>query len=429
VKESTTDTAAGSRIVAISPGVGKLMYLVWRGLLGVALVCALQGCAQLPKADAADTRPLLGALYPTRWFPRSVRFSPDESNLLVSLCHFQYGHYCRVARYWIADARWEVLAAEIGVSMAWPDYSPDGRNIVYAQASCAQTYHCIGAEFELMTMTHEGTQRRSVGQQVGVQMPTYSPDGSRVLYWRVQGSGTPRSGRSIPYWSLYEVDLSSQPGSTVRQLTDDLYFGIYGAPRYLPDGERLLYTAYRGDGASNDTFMIRRDEGMRRNVTLSRGPIPAWTDVKTQFIHAYHPKWGWLVGFSKLWFQPATEYQTKRQILNSAPYSTPVADVSRGGDWVAALSGVPSGTMRDADSSMANYWAESPSGTQGPARTPVMTITRVESGQIRPITNWPADVEKVFGNRECPAVATKRAQSKLHNEEREEIMADACQAT
>jgi hypothetical protein len=269
--------------------------------------------------------------------------------------------------------------------MAWPDYSPDGKRIVYARANCPHTYQCTGAEFVLSTMNSDGKQQRAL-EPHAIQMPTYSPDGNRILYWRVQGSGTLNSGRPIGYWSLYELDLRAEKA---RQLTSDPYFGIYGAPRYLPDGERLLYTAYNGEGRY--TFVIRRNEGVRGNAYVA-----PWTKVKTQFIHAYHERWGWLVGYKILWFEPDNEHQTKQQIVNSVPYTTPVADVSRSGDWVIALSGVPSGTMRDAGGGVANYWAESPSGIEGPPRVPVMTITRVESREVRAITNWPTDVEKIY---------------------------------
>lgn len=134
---------------------------------------------------------------------------------------------------------------------------------------------------------------------------------------------------------------------------------------------------------------------MRRDVTPSRGPIPAWTIAKTQFIHTFHPERGWLVGYKVLWFEPDNPKQSKQEVLNSNPYTIPVADVSHDGNWVAALSGVPSGTMRDAGGGVANYWAESPSGIEGPPRVPVMTLTRIPTKTVRAVTNWPTDVERV----------------------------------
>lgn len=362
-----------------------------------AATCLLLGCSQVPFSQQdttpAENETLIGAEFPTRWFPRSVRFSADDTHLLMTLCHFRYSYYCRVARYWIADSRWEIFPAKVGESLAWPDASPDGKHIIYAQAHCSKTYQCFGAEFTLATMNADGTDRRELGP-LAVQMPTYSPDGSRIMYWRVQGSSALSSGRSIGYWSLYEYSKGN--AFTERQLTDELYWGIYGAPRYLPDGKRLLYTAYRGDGMSEYTFVIRRDEGMRHQGRRDfRGPIPPWNIVRTQFIHAFHPRWGWLVSYKALWFEPDTSQQVKRQLLSSAPYTTSVADVSHDGNWVAALSTV-SGTMKDGGRGVANYWAESPSGIEGPPRTPVMTLTHVSDGTVRAITNWPADVEKVM---------------------------------
>lgn len=340
-------------------------------------------------ANVADE--LIGAQYVARWFPRSVRFSPDETHLLVSLCHFQYAYYCRIARYWLSDSRWEVIPAPRGTSLVWPEYSPDGARITYAEAACPQVYACNGSEFALSTMRSDGSDRRALGP-TGVQMPTHSPDGSRLLYWRIQGSARLVSGRTIGSWALYETmpsTTSSRPAE--KQLTDEHYFGIYGAPRYLPDGERLLYSAYRSDGSSDYTFVIRRDEGMRRTPSGSKGSIPAWKVANTQFIHAFHPKRGWLVGYKRLWFQGERDGAERRHLLDAVPYSVPVADVSPSGNLVAALSGVPEGTM--GGGGVVSYWAESP--VEGPPRVPVMSIVDVERKSTRPVINWPADVERI----------------------------------
>jgi WD40-like Beta Propeller Repeat len=355
----------------------------------------LSACSTPPGIDSAAGEEI-GTQYPVRWFPRSVRFSPDDSHLLVSLCHFEYAYYCRVARYWIADSRWEVLPHERGVSMAWPEYSPDGKRIVYAQAKCPNVFRCVGAEFALSTMNRDGGDRRELGP-TAVQMPTHSPDGSRLLYWKVQGSSKLSSGRATGSWGLYEYSLNANVSvEPEARITDEVYYGIYAAPRYLPGGERLLYTAYRSDGEANHTFVVRRDEGLRRTSNPPRPPIAPWAGANTQFIHAFHARRGWLVGYKVLWFQPENPNEPRLEILNSAPFTTPVADVSHNGEWVVALSGISAGTMRDAGGGGAvDYWNRPSIAYEGRPPVPVMTLTAIDKQVIQPIVDWPPDVERV----------------------------------
>ncbi len=349
---------------------------------------------------------LIGAEYPVRWFPKSVRFAPDDSHLLVSLCHFKYGYYCRIARYWPAEKRWEIVPAAVGESMAWPEYSPDGRRIVYSHATCGDTYRCGGTDFSLAIMDAQGSNRRDL-EPARVQMPTWSPDGKRLMYWRVQGSGNLSSGRSFGYWSLYEFEVDGAASET--RLTDDIFTGIYSTPRYLPGGERLLFGAYRGSSSPDYTFVVDRREAIDRVASGGRLPTPAWDLVKTQFIHAFDPTRGWLVGYKNLWFQTSDKTLPRRYVLKADPYTIPVADVSHDGKWLVALTGIPAGTMRDAGGGVADYWAESPGGQEGPPHTPVMTLIDLVSPSVQAVTNWPRDVERVTSPPQRLGAAAARA--------------------
>ncbi len=60
-----------------------------------------------------------------------MRFAPDDSHLLLSMCHVCIYQYCRIAKYHFADKRWEVLPHEEHMTYIWPTCSPDGKRVLF----------------------------------------------------------------------------------------------------------------------------------------------------------------------------------------------------------------------------------------------------------------------------------------------------------
>lgn len=337
--------------------------------------------AEKPSPRIADDP---DAKFPTRWFPRSARFVPDESNVIVSLCRFRYGYYCHLARYWIADARWEILPFEPGVSSAWPDYSPDGRRIVFAQSGCT-AYQCDWADFKLTTMNVDGS-----GKQVydtrGVQMPSFAPDGERMVYWGLVGRAKLSSGRGIIAWDVYEYDPRSSPDTREQKVTASLFDGIWTGPRYMPDGERLFFTGYIIGNDGSRTFVIPRKLNLRPNY---KNDLPGYRLQRAGYVHAYHPELGWLVSASLVWLIPPGGDTEQHDVFNAYPYSATVADISRSGRWVVSIQGATQGTLKAGGVALYSFEGLAAGDPPIPAMT---LIDREGGGAVHPLS-WPADVE------------------------------------
>lgn len=325
------------------------------------------------------------AQFKTRWFPRSARFAPDESHLIVSMCHFMYSYYCHLARYWIADARWEVLPFVPDVSAGWPDYSPDGKRIVFAQAACI-SYHCDWGDFKLATMNSDGS-----GKQVfdthGAQMPAFAPDGERMVYWGLVGRAKLSSGRGVIAWDVYEYDPRSPPETREQKVTASLFDGIWTGPRYMPDGERLFFTGYIIGNDGSRTFVIPRKLNLRPNY---KNDLPGRRLQRAGYVHAYHPELGWLVSASLVWLIPPGHDAEQRDVFNAYPYSATVADISRSGRWAVSIQGASEGTM--ARGGIASYLNDR--SIIGASPVPVMTLANRETGSVSPLF-WPADMESL----------------------------------
>lgn len=166
-----------------------------------------------------------------RWTPRTVRFAPDDSHLLLSMCHVYIYQYCRIAKYHFVDKRWEVLPHEEYKSYLWPSYSPDGKQVLLTLGRCLRDYTCPNGAFHLARMPAEGGEPEILTKEVTGEKATYSPDGKRVLFW---------GRRKNPIQHVFELDLETRQ---FKQLTNILFDRTESGPQYFPDGKRFMFSA------------------------------------------------------------------------------------------------------------------------------------------------------------------------------------------
>lgn len=209
-----------------------------------ALVLALGGCALNMGQDARfgmyggkprEARPVppfdvQSTEFDARWFPAYVRWAPDDSHLLVSLCHVKKASYCRIGKYWLAEQRWELLDLQPQVTYRWPSYSPDGQTIVAVAGGCDQNYVCPERRYTLVLLSNDGKRTVKLAETLAKQ-PTFSDDGKKIIYWRYSGGG----GADV---AMFDLTTGQE-----KMLTKLLFWGsdIRGGVFFLPGGQRFVF--------------------------------------------------------------------------------------------------------------------------------------------------------------------------------------------
>jgi Tol biopolymer transport system component len=197
------------------------------------------------------------------------------------------------------------LGAFAGSSAAWPDWSPDGRKIIFTRVWGEPG---PPESFQLLTMNADGSAMRAVTSRGLDERASYLPDG-RILYYRgsshVWVVANPdathiRSTGIHQYWASLCVLPNGNRIAFRRHLNGNvglsaLFVGrLFGGPGRLkritryqemlwllpidcsPDGTRILFSSgpYFGRGSSN-VFSVRTDGGGLVQLTRSHG---GWVD-------------------------------------------------------------------------------------------------------------------------------------------------------
>src|SRR5262249_43754427 len=110
-----------------------------------------------------------------------------------------------------------------------PDWSPDGQRIVFTSHPVTDNPQ-ISNLTEIYVINVDGTGlTRLTFNAEEERAPSWSPDGSRIVYLcRIGGGG-----------SVFKICTMNADGSDRRQLTDNTIFD--GTPTFSPDGQQILF--------------------------------------------------------------------------------------------------------------------------------------------------------------------------------------------
>jgi len=163
--------------------------------------------------------------------PSSVAFSPDGKSVVYSMG----------GSLWL-----QAIDADTAVELTYgpgydyqPDFSPDGRFIVFAR------HHADAIELWRLDLTNRKTQQLTQTKAVQVQ-PRYSPDGGRIAFVSTAGSG---------HFNLYVADVTPSglgtPRAVIAPRESEIpryYYSTHDHtinPSWTPDGKSLVFVSNR----------------------------------------------------------------------------------------------------------------------------------------------------------------------------------------
>lgn len=161
---------------------------------------------------------------------------------------------------WIADPAEPNNAKQITFNRAGilPDYaaSPDGTRIAFAQPGPNAT-----ADLYLMTLDTGAIQRVTQCVDASCQSPSWSPDGTRIVYERVElNTSLQQLDRGVPRaWIVNLNDLSTTPLLVNSQL-------LGKQPRWSPDGAQIAVY----DQNAHGTIIYNLTDGSSSIITSAQ---------------------------------------------------------------------------------------------------------------------------------------------------------------
>jgi Tol biopolymer transport system component len=192
-------------------------------------------------------------------------WSPDGQKLA-------FGRYSHV---WVmnADGSDQRRLTPNTESDLWPVWSPDGQQIAFG------SYR--NANWDVWVMDADGSgQQNLTRNRAQDYFPSWSPDGRKIAFVRTNNSWRHR-GHPEELWVM-NADGSGQHRLVreARNIPQQPWWSdwsIIGAPRWSPDGRKLLFVSRRD--RNREIYVINADGSGQRRMTHSPGADsdPAWS--------------------------------------------------------------------------------------------------------------------------------------------------------
>jgi TolB protein len=146
-----------------------------------------------------------------------------------------------------------------------PDWSPDGRTIVFtSHAVSDDPINSTSAEVYVIDADGSGKPVRLTDNSEEERAPAWSPDGKRILFQCRKGA--PPQGRAV---STFELCVMNADGTGLTRLTSNAVPEL--TPSWSPDGRRIVFHRPVGGGSQFQLFLIGADGTGERQLTFPPG--------------------------------------------------------------------------------------------------------------------------------------------------------------
>jgi Tol biopolymer transport system component len=159
-----------------------------------------------------------------------------------------------------------------------PVYSWDGKKITFTYIKGDNSNVCImdvnGNHFQQLTNDYsDGSIKNTHTGKAKVlkfnSMPSFSPDGKRIIFARaeVERERSFGRGKMLSQWDIYEIEIETKK---VRKLTNYQFYDI-SSPYYMPDGKRFIFWGTAPTGESVKSLEEYRKRYKDNNIFIMDG--------------------------------------------------------------------------------------------------------------------------------------------------------------
>ena len=227
------------------------------------------------------------------------------------------------AQVWVADSDLSHARqlTDFRATSGWSAWSPDGSRIAFDSDVTDPDHDNDPFINDIFTIRPDGTGLRKLTDSIGYAggSAAWSPDGRLIVFEADRGDYPAQAGIYV---------MNSRDGSNVRRITS-LAPGIDwdGAPKFSPDGKRILFTRYSAKGAAVHTMRLD-GSGLRRLTPWELNANDAdWSPDGTRIVFEAYPDdyprgSAWVVGANGKGLKNLTPTPTLEGVLDG--YSDPV---------------------------------------------------------------------------------------------------------
>jgi TolB protein len=238
---------AACLIVILAPKMGEATYTGDNGR--VAFVRYKDNRPDLYSVNGSGAG--LQQITDSKEYESGISWSPDGTRILYSLGGDTYDSNIVVSR---ADGTHRARVVEMrgGNGGSW---SPSGKRIVFANLRKKNP-----GDLYIVGIDGEGLDRLTDTPRQAENGPVWSPDRDRIAFISTRGSG------SLDIWTL------SVDGGDFKRVTREVTvcdhgctdkFGSIDPLDYAPDGDRIIFSANKGDSASLIYIVRENGEGLK----------------------------------------------------------------------------------------------------------------------------------------------------------------------